>query len=195
MVDAILDLLVEGETRPTAQQVSARSGVSMRTIFRLFDDMTSLHRAAIARQAERIGALMVPLSDTGPLAARVDALVASRSSVYESISPVRRAAVRLAATSPPIATELGRAAELFRSQVAATLRRELDAAGPGVLDAVDLVTSWEAWERLRVGQGLSVAEASAVVRRTLTALLDAGTDADADTDAGAGPGTGAATGD
>lgn len=170
MVDAILDLLVEGETRPTAQQVSGRSGVSMRTIFRLFDDMTSLHQAAIERQAERVLALMVPLPDTGPLATRVEAVVASRARVFEAISPVRRAAVRLAATSPTIATEVGRAAELFRVQVAEALRRELD-RDPGALDAVDLVTSWEAWERLRTIQGLTVRQASEVVRRTLTALL------------------------
>jgi hypothetical protein len=87
---------------------------------------------------------------------------------------VRRAAVRLAADSPPIATELERAAELFRGQVAATLGRELAGAGPGTLDAVDLVTSWEAWERLRTTQGLTVTGAGAVVRRTLTALLAAG---------------------
>jgi AcrR family transcriptional regulator len=171
VVDAILDLLVEGETRPTAQQVSDRSGVSMRTIFRLFDDMTSLHQAAIERQAERIVALMVPLTETGPLAERVDALVASRSTVYESISPVRRAAVRLAATSPTIASELGRAAALFRAQVADTLRPEIDGRDPAALDAIDVVTSWEAWERLRTTQGLSVTEAGAVVRHTLVALL------------------------
>ena len=170
MVDAILDLLIQGETRPTAQQVSDRSGVSMRTIFRLFDDMTSLHQAAIERQADRVLALMVPLPDTGPLAMRVEAVVTSRARVFEAISPVRRAAVRLAATSPNIATELGRAAELFRAQVAEALRRELD-RDPGTLDAVDLVTSWEAWERLRTVQGLTVRQAGAVVRLTLTALL------------------------
>jgi AcrR family transcriptional regulator len=171
VVDAILDLLVAGEPRPTAQQVSDRSGVSMRTIFRLFDDMDSLHRAAIERQAERVMALVARLSDTGPLAKRIDALVANRATVFEAITPVRRAAVRLSATSPPIAAELGRAAEAFRAQIAGTLRTELAGAGPEVLDAVDLATSWEAWDRMRTVQGLAPAEAAAVVRRTLTALL------------------------
>lgn len=171
MVEAILDLLVEGHPRPTAQQVSERSGVSMRTIFRLFDDMASLHQAAIDHQAHRVMALLVPLTDAGPLADRIGALVASRSTVFEAISPVRRAAVRLSATSPPIAAELARAAELFRGQAASTLRAELAGAGPEVLDAVDLATSWEAWERLRTVQGLSVAEATRVVTRSLTALL------------------------
>jgi AcrR family transcriptional regulator len=171
VVDAILDLLVAGELRPTAQQVSERSGVSMRTIFRLFDDMNSLHRAAIERQAERVTALVAHLSDTGPLPDRIDALVANRATVFEAITPVRRAAVRLSATSPTIAAELGRAAEAFRAQTAGTLRAELAGAGPEVLEAVDLATSWESWDRLCTVQGLTPAEATTVVRRTLTALL------------------------
>jgi len=171
VVDAILDLLVEGNPQPTAQQVSDRSGVSMRSIFRLFDDMASLHRAAAARQAERLVAMFVPLSDEGPLAARIEALAGHRADVYEAITPVRRAAVRLAATSPHIAAELSRVAGMFRGQVASTFRAELAGAGPEVLDAVDLVASWEAWERLRVVQGLSVPAATATLAAALAALL------------------------
>jgi TetR/AcrR family transcriptional regulator, regulator of autoinduction and epiphytic fitness len=174
VVDAILDLLVEGHPRPTAQQVSERSGVSMRTIFRLFDDMASLNQVAIGRQAERVMALVVPLTDTGPLADRIDALVTSRATVYEAITPVRRAAVRLSATSPEIARGLGQAAELFRAQVASTLGPELADRGPAVLEAVDLVTSWEAWERLRTTQGLAVPEAVQVVTGMLFALFAPG---------------------
>jgi AcrR family transcriptional regulator len=174
VVDAILDLLAEGNARPTAQQVSERSGVSMRTIFRLFDDMTSLHQAAIERQAERVMALLVPLVDAGPVADRIEALVTNRATVFEAITPVRRAAVRLAATSPNIAEGLAMAAVAFRRQVAATLRPELDGTGPAVLETVDLVTSWEAWERLRTTQGLTVDEAVQVVGGTLFALLAAG---------------------
>jgi len=171
VVDAVLDLLGEGVARPTAEQVAARSGVSMRTIFRLFDDMGSLHRAAAARQFGRLDALMADLSDGGPLDGRIDALVANRADVYEAVSPVRRAANRLAATSPEIAAELARVAGLLRAQAAGTFRAELAGAGPGVLDAVDLLTSWEAWERLRSSQGLPVAQATAVIRHGLAELL------------------------
>ena len=172
VVDAVLDLLTEGRAHLTAQQVSARSGVSVRSIFRLFDDMTSLYRAAAARQAERLDALLSPVAHDGPLASRIAALVANRAEVYETVSPVRRAAVRLAPASPEIASELARVAGLLRAQAAGTFRAELAGAGPGVLDAVDLLTSWEAWERLRTTQGLAAREAAATLHRTLAVLLD-----------------------
>ena len=53
-VDALLDLLNEGVVRPTAQQVAERSGVSLRSIFRIFDDVESLNAAACARQVTRV---------------------------------------------------------------------------------------------------------------------------------------------
>jgi len=173
VVDAILDLLVEGVTQPTAQMVSDRSGISVRSIFRLFDDMASLYQAAAARQAERLVALLVPLADDGPRADRIAALVANRADVYEVITPVRRAGVRLADTSEPIARELRRAAVLFRSQVARSFRIELADAGPEMLDALDLATCWEAWERLRTVQRLDPAAAAQVLTITVTALLAA----------------------
>lgn len=171
VVDAVLDLLTEGHTSLTAQQVSARSGVSTRSIFRLFEDMASLYRAAAARQAERLDALLVPVAGDGRLADRIAELVANRAEVYETVTPVRRAAVRLAPTAPEIAAELTRVAGLLRGQAAGTFRAELAGAGPGVLDAVDLLTSWEAWERLRTTQGLAADEAAATLRRALAAVL------------------------
>jgi AcrR family transcriptional regulator len=172
VVEAILDLLLEGHVQPTAQQVSARSGVSMRTIFRLFDDMEALHRIAIARQTERIGALLAPLPVGGPTADRVAALVADRAKVFEAITPVRRLAVRLASGSAALSEELARAAKFFRDQLVIVLRPELgDRRSGPVVEALDLVTSWEAWERLRAGQGLAPAAAREAMTAAITALL------------------------
>jgi AcrR family transcriptional regulator len=180
VVTAMLDLLTEGHTQPTAQDVSDRSGVSMRSIFRLFEDIESLHRTAIARQVERVVPLLADLSADGPFASRVAALVGNRSEVFEMVSPVRRLAVRLAPQSPPIREELARFGRFFRQQVADVFGAELARAKANLragadddtlLDAVDAATSWEAWERLRTAQGLSVPDASRVVTFTVSALL------------------------
>jgi hypothetical protein len=40
-----------------------------------------------------------------------------------------------------------------------------------MLDALDLLTSWEAWDRLRSQQGLGVARAQRVLATTITTLL------------------------
>jgi AcrR family transcriptional regulator len=183
VVEAILDLLTEGHAQPTAHQVSERSGVSMRSIFRLFDDMEALHRVAISCQVDRVTAMLRALPEDGPTADRVQALVQSRAEVFEAISPVRRLAVRLAPRSPSIRAELARAGGFFRDQVAAVFRPELrsaraqagitrsSAGRTTVLDALDVATSWETWERLRTGQRLSPTKAAEVMAFTVSALL------------------------
>src|SRR5688572_25034848 len=76
-VDALLDLLNEGIARPTAQQVAERSGVSLRSIFRIFDDVQSLHMAASERQMSRVRHLFVDIVASGTLEERVQATVAT----------------------------------------------------------------------------------------------------------------------
>src|SRR3990170_316695 len=98
-VDALLDLLNEGIARPTAQQVAERSGVSLRSIFRIFDDVQSLHTAASDRQMSRVRHLFVDINATGTLEERVRTTVATTSRLYESVGPIRRAALRAAPES------------------------------------------------------------------------------------------------
>ena len=176
VVETFLDLLNEGEPQPTAQQVATRSGVSMRSIFRLFDDVEAMHTAAIATQISRVRHLLVELPCEGPLDDRIAALVDSRAEIFEAISPVRRMAVRLAPTSRPIRTDLDRANAYFRTQVEQVFGPELSADPTrrwrDRIDALDVVTSWETWERLRTAQDRSVRDATRIVtglvERTLT---------------------------
>jgi AcrR family transcriptional regulator len=183
-VDAILDLLGEGVVQPTAQEVADRSGVSIRSIFRLFQDMEALNAAAVERQLARVGPLLGHIPSTGPVGERIAALAADRARFYEAVAPVRRLAVRRAGRSPALASGLALADRHFRDQVAEVFASELagDGAGPhggDLLDALDAAASWEAWDRLRRAQDLPVEAARRVTVRTLSALL---ADADADAD-------------
>ncbi len=175
VVDVFLDLLGEGEAQPTAQQVADRSGVSMRSIFRLFEDVDALHSAAVAAQIDRVAHLFVPAPGEGPQAQRIHAMVDSRAQLFEAIAPVRRFALRLAPTSPPIRDHLDRANKLLRSQLAALFDAELSRLPPSrrsdVLDALDLVTSFEAWDRLRVVQEQSQRAARRIVAAAVAALI------------------------
>ncbi len=49
VVDAIYELWSEGNLKPGAQQIAERSGVSLRSVFRYFDDLESLVDTAIER--------------------------------------------------------------------------------------------------------------------------------------------------
>lgn len=126
-VDALLDLIESGNEAPTAQQIADRSGISVRTVFRLTEDIESLHTAAVMRQMERTAHLYVTLPSTGPLTTRLRTLLKNRVTVFESIAPVRRVGDRLAVTSTLISEGLELHHMLLRTQVAEVFERELKA--------------------------------------------------------------------
>ena len=170
-VDALLDLLSEGVVRPTAQDVAARSGVSLRSIFRIFDDVESLHAAAAARQLSRVRHLFVDVVAAGPLAARVKTMVGITARLYEEIAPVRRAALRAAPESVALQEQLARARGWLRSEVERLFEAELAALEPSATSAVEVALSFEAWDQLRSQQGLSVARSSTAVTRLVQRAL------------------------
>jgi AcrR family transcriptional regulator len=153
VVDAILALLGHGVAQPTAQQIADESGVSLRSIFRIFDDIEAVHATAVATQAERIASLLVPLDVDGPVDQRITGLVDSRLHVFDNIAAVRRYAIRLAPTSPRIAAELDRSTAFFRSQVADVFAIELGQldsdARTVLLDALDVTLGFETYDALR----------------------------------------------
>jgi AcrR family transcriptional regulator len=159
-VDALLDLIAAGNEAPTAQQIAERSGMSVRTVFRLTEDIESLHAAAVLRQVERTAHLYVTLPSTGGFDTRLHRLVKNRAAVFETIAPVRRVADRLVATSERIAEGLALQKLILRTQVAEVFERELKAMPrhrrATALHAADIAAGWETWDQLRRGKGLSV---------------------------------------
>jgi AcrR family transcriptional regulator len=173
-VDALLDLLSEGVLRPTAQQVAERSGVSLRSIFRIFDDVDTLHTTAAARQLSRVRHLFVDVAPVGTLDDRIDAMVTINTRLYESVAPVRRAALRAAPESAALQEQLARVRGWLRTEIERVFASELAvAANPSALAALELVMSFEAWDQLRTAQELTPDGAAAVVRDATRALVQA----------------------
>jgi AcrR family transcriptional regulator len=172
-VDAFLDLVEEGVTRPTAQQVAERSGVSLRSIFRIFDDVETLHTEAAGRQLARSRHLYVEVPDTGELGERTAAMVETLDRLYREIAPVRRVGLRLAPDSPALQSQLGRARGWLVGEAARVFRQELDARPQRGLDlaALELLLSFEAWDQLASAQDLSDEERRAVLERAVLAVL------------------------
>ncbi|HWF16207.1 MAG TPA: TetR/AcrR family transcriptional regulator, partial [Acidimicrobiales bacterium] len=174
-VDALLDLIESGNEAPTAQQIAERSGISVRTVFRLTEDIESLHAAAVLRQMNRTAHLYIALPGTGPLRTRLGLLVKNRVTVFESIAPVRRVGDRLAANSTRIAEGLELHHMVLRTQVAEVFERELQRLPRPrrvtALDAIDVAAGWETWEQLRRGKGLSVTSAARVMELLIAGAL------------------------
>jgi AcrR family transcriptional regulator len=173
IAEAMLVLLEEGVARPTARDIAARAGVSLRSVFQHFADMESLYTECVARQQERLAPWRAPIDASLPLDARVRELVAQHARLYEHIAPVRRAGLAVAPGSPVLQDALATLAAEHRRALTALFEREL--AGPSRRErtaAVEVATSFEAWDHLRRVQGCSVATAQRVVLRLVHAALE-----------------------
>src|SRR3712207_446343 len=81
---AYLDLLSEGDLRPTAERIAERAGCSPRSVFKHFPDREALFAAASEIQEQRVRELMGDGPDpTQPLAHRLDAFVEQRARFHE----------------------------------------------------------------------------------------------------------------
>lgn len=174
IAESVISLMEEQQQPPTAKEVAARAGVSVRLIFHHFEDMDTLYKMVAGMQFERHWKSLDPVPAELPLDQRIERTVARRAKLFDSIAPVRRTAIVLAARFPEQAAGLSESDRLLRDWTSLTFSSELSAAGRERRDlqaALDTVLSFETWERLRHAQGLSNAAARRVMNRTVRALL------------------------
>jgi len=175
-VDAILDLLNEGAADPpSAAEVAERSGLSIRTVFRLFDDLESLYAAAVEHQRQRLGEHFVFEATRGDVDQRIADLIAQRVRLYEVVLHVRPFAEQLRHTSEAVGAVLKLMDTQQREQLAAQFAPELAprsaAERTELLDALAVATGWGAWDVLRRQQHRSRTRAGRAMARMVSALL------------------------
>src|ERR1043165_6133853 len=66
VVDALLQLINEGDLRPTAPRIAERAKVSLRSVFQHFTDLEALYAAATTREIDIIAGLVEALPSEGP---------------------------------------------------------------------------------------------------------------------------------
>ena len=175
VVEAILDVLQEGDLKPTAERIAERAGVSLRLVFHHFADLESLYAAAADHQYERLRPLIKPIPHEGPFAERLDTFLRQRMRIWERIAPVRRAALLLEPFSKVLSRRLADARAVARKETTTVFSPEIakfpQSARPELVAALDAASAWQTWEVLRRHQALSAERARSVVARTITALL------------------------
>jgi AcrR family transcriptional regulator len=170
IVDAMIELVRSGEMSPSAAQVADRAGVGLRTVFRHFDEMEILYR----EMAEVIRARIMPeaLKPYGgnTWRERLGELIGRRIAVYEDIMPLKVAGSVLRFRSPFLMEDYREHLRMERKTLRQVLPEDILDDGD-LFRALEMLTSFQAWRRLRQDQGLGLAEASRVLRRMVDALL------------------------
>jgi AcrR family transcriptional regulator len=174
VIDAVFELLREGHVPPSVEQVAERAEVSVSSVFRYFDDLDDMHQQTVRRYFERYAPLFeVPDRADGTLGDRVAALVDARLELYETIGPIARMARARASAHPAMAETLHATRQRFARQVASHLALDLEGRDDAadVVDLVDALTSFEAWDLLRSTHGRSRAAIRRAWLAGVTALV------------------------
>jgi AcrR family transcriptional regulator len=171
IVAAMLDIVREGEVAPSAEQVAARADVGLRTVFRHFQDMESLYREMSAEIEGELRAVMALPFKAQTWQERVLEIIERRAGVYEKIAPFQRASAVTRPRSRFLQDDHAQLVAISRHILLAQLQPDTASNGP-LLEALDLLLSFEAWDRLRVEQGLSVAGAKAALAHAVGKLIN-----------------------
>lgn len=170
IIDAVYDLVQREERLPTAERAAAQAGVGIRTVFRHFKDMDALYAEASKRLYTDIAEfIQLPLAQ-GTLEERARTLIERRCEMYERIASFRRATTRLRDQSEFLQAQNAANMNALRLRLFGTFP-ELEGAPPALNEALDMLSSFEAWNRLRVEQGLSSFEARICLESAFTSLL------------------------
>ncbi|MGB6056875.1 MAG: TetR/AcrR family transcriptional regulator [Microthrixaceae bacterium] len=198
IVESLLDLISEGSSEPTAHQIASAAGVSVRTIFQHFSDLEALYGDMIKAQTVRFTPLFESLDSEGDFESRLLALGVQRRELYELIMPIRRVIRRRGISSPAVTQRLTTVSIALREQVLRHFEPELggevsgesngdepkrgrppgfdravdpdDVSNRQKVEALDLLWSFESWDRLRSTQELDPEQAEDLLV-TLTRVL------------------------
>jgi AcrR family transcriptional regulator len=176
VLDAFLDLVLEGDPSPAPAAVAERAGVSRASVFRYFATLEELRIEAMGRVFERFLDLFE--LDEDPSASGIDRIalfVESRMRFHETLHPLALLQRRHAADSDDAAALIDMSRNLLADQVRSYFRRELehlsDDERDDVVVNIAVVTSVESWHQSHHSHGRSPARIRRAWISAIAALL------------------------
>ena len=175
IVEAYLALLRESPHIPTAAQIAERAGYSIRSIFERFPDLHAL-RVAATDHAFAVGnAQAAPRDLDGDRPTRLRSQVETRAHTCEQWLPLWRALNANQGDSVEIKTRIRVGREMIMKRLELMYQPELatlsDVDRKRTLVALESLTDFESWGRMRELYGLSFEQACALWIRVIDRLL------------------------
>lgn len=166
----MLELVGEGILVPTAQQVSERAQVGIRSVFRHFADMEILHAASDAQVRAQYGDLFSGGDREGSLEARLLHAVEQHALAYEAIGKVFLSTKAQMWRYPALEKQYQRTQRQLRADLENWMP-ELKALSTQEREMADAIASFEMWNRLRELQGLSKKASIDLIQKLLRSVL------------------------
>jgi AcrR family transcriptional regulator len=178
VIDAFIDLVLEGDPSPTPPSVAERAGVSRASVFRYFETLDELRAETAGRVLERFVDLFeLGEPSTTSTADRAADFVASRLRFHETLHPLALLQRRHAA-DPEAAAAIDMGRNLLADQVRTYFRHDLepldDERRDDVVTTIAVLTSIESWHQSRHSHGRRPAQTRRAWISAITALLAGG---------------------
>jgi AcrR family transcriptional regulator len=175
IIEAYLTLLRQNPRPPTASQIAERAGYSVRSLFERFPDLLSLSLAAADFAFAQANTQAAVRNANGDRAMRIRTQVETRAQTCEDWLPLWRALVLNQQVSEELRARIRRVREAIMARILLMYRPELDIVSHierrRTLIAIEALTDFESWARMREAAGLSVDEACTVWIRAIDRLL------------------------
>lgn len=171
IIKAIVELVAEGDPDPSATTVAERTGISLRTVFRHFEEKdTILHAIDDLLVAAYQPVFAAPYRSDG-WKDRLFELIERRCAVNEAAAIFRISAVMERYRSPFVAEKYRRLYAAEKRMLDAVLPTELQTstnAGREVL----IACSFDSWRLLRQDEELSADQTIAAIKQLISQILE-----------------------
>jgi AcrR family transcriptional regulator len=177
ILEAYVALLRDNPRPPTASQIADRAGYSVRSLFERFPDLLALSLAAADMAFARANAQAAIRDLNADRATRIRTQVETRAQVCEDWLPLWRALILNQRASNQLKQRIKLVRDAMMARLEMMYRPELDTLDAimrkRVLIALEAITDFESWARMRETAGLPVEEACTVWIRAIDSLLPA----------------------
>lgn len=177
-IDAHIDLVLEGHLPPSIEQVSERSGVSVPTLFRYFENLDALRSDAGLRAFERFPHLFaVPEIGVGSRNERIRRFASNRVELWEKTHNLALLLRSTARQDRGTAEMIRFGRKSVTDQVRAHFAPELKSLKPAdredAVATIGSLTSVESWEQFRHGSDRTAAQTQRAWTRAIERILAA----------------------
>lgn len=171
IIEAMFELIREGNMRPSGIEVAERAEVGLRTVFRQFEDMDSI----FVEMTEDLKRLMMP-KILAPYEAtnwidRVWELVDRNADLFETIFPLQVALVVRRFESDVLMKQYKSEVDLLRASLTSILPPDIR-EDADLFAAIEVNLTFATWRRLREDQKLTVNRAKRALKLVLESLFE-----------------------
>jgi len=170
IIEALFDLMREGQMNPTAVIVAERAGVGLRTVFRHFEDMESIFEEMTNELKVVIMPRVLAPLESETWRDKLFELADRNADIFEDVFPMQVALIIRRFQSDFLSGQYKSEVDLLRSVLKSILPPQI-VKDRILFAAIEVNLTFATWRRLREDQNLSIANAKKTIQLTLSALL------------------------